>query len=111
MEEYVKHIEEEHGKQHTGMTNVDFAYDQTNCVLNATDIMLDQMMYSVPATQVWAGIKNAEDKVTKLDNALRAMIVRNLCYRIGSLIDIVSNLVGNAPAKSRPVIGSAYQSG
>ncbi len=73
LEEYVKHIEEEHGKQHTGMTNVDFAYDRANCVLNATDIMLDQMMYSVPATQVWAGIQNAEDKVTKLDNALQAM--------------------------------------
>ncbi len=96
LEEYVKHIEEEHGKQHTGMTNVDFAYDQTNCVLNATDIMLDQMMYSVPATQVWAGIKNAEDKVTKLDNALRAMDqTMTLFYQHKGLSDEAGTERGN----------------
>lgn len=73
LEEYVKTLEAEHEKQHTGKTNVDYAYDQTNCILNTTDIMMREMMYSVPATQVWAGIKNAEDKTTKLDNALKGM--------------------------------------
>ncbi|MEY8391949.1 M60 family metallopeptidase [Lachnospiraceae bacterium 45-W7] len=73
LEEYVKHLEAEHEAQHTGKANVDYAYDQTNCILNTTDIMMREMMYSVPATQVWAGIKNAEDKTTKLDNALKAM--------------------------------------
>lgn len=73
LEEYVKNLEAEHEAQHTGKTNVDYAYDQTNCILNTTDIMMREMMYSVPATQVWAGIKNAEDKTLKLDNALKAM--------------------------------------
>lgn len=73
LERYVGTIETTHNKRHLGTQNVDYAYDQANCLLNATDIMMDQMMYSVPATQVWAGIKNAADKVTKLDNALKAM--------------------------------------
>ena len=34
---------------------------------------MKDMMYSVPATQVWAAIKNAEDKTEKLDNSLKAM--------------------------------------
>ncbi len=73
LEEYVKNLEAEHEAQHTGKANVDYAYDQTNCILNTTDIMMREMMHSVPATQVWAGIKNAEDKTAKLDNALKAM--------------------------------------
>lgn len=34
---------------------------------------MKEMMYSLPATQVWAGLKNAEDKAAKLDQALKAM--------------------------------------
>ena len=35
--------------------------------------MMKEMMYSLPATQVWAGLKGAEDKAAKLDAALKAM--------------------------------------
>ena len=34
---------------------------------------MDQMMYSLPAEQALAGIKNASDKVAALDNALKGM--------------------------------------
>lgn len=73
LETYVAAIETKHASVHTGNKNVDYAYDQQNCILNATDIMMPEMMYSLPATQIWAGIKNAGDKADKLDKALKAM--------------------------------------
>lgn len=74
LEKYVTTIEETHKKLHKdGHKSVDYDYDKTNCILNATDIMMDQMMYSIPAEQAWAGIKNASDKVATLDKALLAM--------------------------------------
>lgn len=73
LEAYVGGIQAEHNAKHTDVKNVDYAYDAKNCILNSTDIMLKDMMYSLPATQVWAGIAKAGDKVQKLDNALKAM--------------------------------------
>lgn len=73
LEAYVGTIESAHEETHVGTKNVDYPYDHQNCILNATDIMLGEMMYSIPATQAWAGIAGAEDKVAKLDNALKAM--------------------------------------
>lgn len=73
LENYVGTIPAKHEELHKGTKNVNYEYDQKNCILNATDIMLDEMMYSLPATQVWAGIKDADDKAAKLDSALRAM--------------------------------------
>ncbi len=73
LETHVKTLEESHSRQHTGTKNVDYPYDKTNCILNATDIMMKEMMYSLPAEQVWAGMAGAEDKAAKLDQALQAM--------------------------------------
>ena len=57
LEAYVPALEESHGKLHGagGNAAVRYGYDPKNCVLNATDVMLDQMMYSVPAQQMLAG--------------------------------------------------------
>ena len=44
--------EEHHAKG--GNASVHYAYDEKNCIANATDIMLDQMMCSVPAQQILA---------------------------------------------------------
>ncbi len=73
LETYAAKIEKTHKDVHTGQKNVDYDYDKENCILNATDIMMEKMMYSLPATQVLAGMNGASNKVTKLDNALRAM--------------------------------------
>ncbi len=73
LETYVAAIQQEHEKTHTGNKNVDYEYSQQNCILNATDIMMHKMMYSLPATKIWDGIKNADDKAAKLDQALQAM--------------------------------------
>ena len=73
LEAYVSSIESKHETLHSGVKAVDYAYDEKNCILNATDILLEDMMYSVPATQVWNQIKEKEDKVLALDKALQAM--------------------------------------
>lgn len=96
LERYVSTISDNHEAQHAGTKNVDYAYDQTNCILNATDIMMKEMMYSLPATQVWAGLKNAEDKVTKLDQALKAMEnTMTLFYQHKGLSDQAGSVRGN----------------
>ena len=73
LETYVSGIEAQHNEKHDGTKNVDYEYSTANCILNATDIMMKDMMYSLPAAQIWAGIQNAPDRAVKLDNALKAM--------------------------------------
>ena len=57
LEASVPALEAQHNTKHRDSENsaVKYAYDAQNCVLNATDILLDQMMYSVPAQQILAG--------------------------------------------------------
>ncbi len=97
LERHVASIEDEHNRRHTEETpSVAYAYDPQNCIINATDIMMREMMYSVPATQVWAGIANAADKVTKLDNALKAMEqTMTLFYQHKGLSDSAGTARGN----------------
>lgn len=56
--EYVNGLEEKHNSGHKGNedSNCDYDYDNTNCIYNVTDIVLDKMMYSVSAEQVLKGI-------------------------------------------------------
>ncbi|MCI8307612.1 MAG: hypothetical protein HFH14_06130 [Lachnospiraceae bacterium] len=96
LEAYVGGIEAEHEAKHIGVKHVNYDYDRTNCILNSTDIMMKEMMYSLPATQVWAGLANAEDKVTKLDIALKAMEdTMTLFYQHKGLSDEAGTLRGN----------------
>lgn len=48
--------------QHKAGT-VDIAYGDTTCIANATDIMLDKIMFSIPATQAWAGCGGSADRL------------------------------------------------
>lgn len=96
LESYVNTIQPGHEEKHTGTKNVDYDYDVTNCILNATDIMMKDMMYSVPATQVWAAIKNAQDKTEKLDHSLKAMEdTMTLFYQHKGLSDDAGTKRGN----------------
>ncbi len=96
LESYVTSIQAEHENKHTNVNNVNYEYNQTNCILNATDIMMPKMMYSLPATQVWAGIKKADDKVAKLDQALQAMEqTMTLFYQHKGLSDAAGTVRGN----------------
>ncbi len=52
LEEYVSLMEENHKRFHSESS---LAYDVQNCVLGASDILMDKMMLSLPATQLLAG--------------------------------------------------------
>ena len=77
LEAYVPALEESHGKLHGagGNAAVRYGYDPKNCVLNATDVMLDQMMYSVPAQQMLAGAGSgtADERAARLLASFDAM--------------------------------------
>lgn len=75
---YQAGIESLHEQTHKGSENksVQYDYDVKNCILNTTDILLQPMLYSLPATQVWESIKgqgNLDEQVKTLDNGLKAM--------------------------------------
>ncbi len=60
LDAYVDTIPSLHETLHAASENTnvnEFAYDEKNCFLNATDLMTDHMMYSVPATQVWSALE------------------------------------------------------
>lgn len=74
LEKHTASIEAKHAELHECKdAPVNYGYDKTNCILNATDIMMEQMMYSLPATQVWEQLASKEDKVAALDISLQAM--------------------------------------
>lgn len=70
-------LETLHNELHSGsgLSAVDHAYNPEECILNTTDILLDQMMLSVPATQVLAGLDSGStaDKAARLLNSMDAM--------------------------------------
>lgn len=78
LEEHVASQEALHKEKHetAGEGNkVNRAYDKQNCILGATEIVLDQMMLSVSAEQILAGLGSgtSEEKAAKLSQSLRAM--------------------------------------
>lgn len=68
IEKLEKHVSELHQKHAQNHKDNEYRND---CISNYTEIVMDNMMYSVPATQVLAGLKggNAE----KLETAISAM--------------------------------------
>lgn len=77
MDAYAAQLEQLHGQLHqgSGIEAVDYDYNEQECILNHTDIVLDLMMYSLPVTQVLAGVGDGtlDVRAQKLCNALDAM--------------------------------------
>lgn len=68
LEAYVNGLESLHESAH-GKTGYD--YQPTECIANTTEIMLDHMLLSLPATQVYAAL--GSDKTATLRNSAEAM--------------------------------------
>ncbi len=70
LDQQVAKLQSDHDALHKGNKNGNLNYDyaERTCILNATDIVLDQMMYSVPAKQVLAsaGSGSVEQRAAKL---------------------------------------------
>ena len=54
---------------------MDYDFDQANCILGTTDILMKEMMYSVPGGQILSalGSGSTAEKAEKLDQSLKAM--------------------------------------
>ena len=80
---YVAKMPELHNEIHKGAKDansqknsyLDMDYNAELCILGATDILDDTMMYSLPATQILAGLGNGSttDRAEKLINSMDAM--------------------------------------
>ncbi len=69
LESHVSSLETKHNEAHSGYT-----YNEKTCTLNFTDIVMDNMMYSFPATQVLKGISsNASTTDAKAERLLKSL--------------------------------------
>ena len=87
LENYAAALESNHSALHDGHG----AYDAQTCILNTTDVMLDQMLYSVPVTQLLAGLggsstsQRAETLLASVDAMDQMML---LFYQHKGLTDL-----------------------
>lgn len=74
---YVGQMANKHQEVHQNSSNaqVNWDYDERNCILGATDILLDTMMFSLPAQQIWngAGSGSTEQQARKILDSMDAM--------------------------------------
>lgn len=77
LDRYVPQMESIHQEVHqdSDNKNVAMAYDHQNCILGASDIMLDTMMLSIPAPQMLAGMGtgSVEQRAGKMLDSMQAM--------------------------------------
>lgn len=77
LDTYIGTIESEHDKLHKNSDNklVQYEFDNQNCILGASDIMLDTMMLSLPAQQIVAGSGSGtiDQRAQKVLNSMDAI--------------------------------------
>ena len=78
-------------------------YEAETCILNTTDVLLDQMMYSVPVSQLLAGLGSGStaDKAARLLSSVDAMDqMMVLFYQHKGLTDLAG--AGDKKPSARP---------
>lgn len=77
LEEYAASLQATHDSAHAGssLESVNaHEYDEKTCILNTTDIVMDHMMFSVPATQILSGLSgDSAQKAQQLASSITAM--------------------------------------
>lgn len=78
---YVEKMEDVHKEVHenSGNESVEYEYSKENCILGATDILLDKMLFSLPAQQVLSGCEGNAQKLLDSMDAMEGMM--NLFYQ------------------------------
>lgn len=78
---YVEKMEAVHKEVHenSGNESVEYEYSKENCILGATDILLDKMLFSLPAQQVLSGCEGNAQKLLDSMDAMEGMM--NLFYQ------------------------------
>lgn len=78
LEEYVANMEKLHAEYHAASGNINvnkYDYEAQNCILGASDILLDDMLLSLPAAQILAGAGSGSvlDKAERTVASMNAM--------------------------------------
>ncbi len=73
---YQSQMQAKHSEMHEASANLNVhkAYDEKNCILGATDILLDTMMLSLPASQVVKGTKGNAQILSQSMDAMEEMM-------------------------------------
>lgn len=105
LENYVANMRDVHEELHKGSssTNVNqYEYDARNCILGAADIMLDTMMFSIPAQQILSGAGNGttEQKAQNILDSMNAMEdMMYLFYQHKGLNKNASSTIDKIPSR------------
>ncbi|MDE6501821.1 MAG: M60 family metallopeptidase [Ruminococcus sp.] len=107
LDSYVANMEEEHNRVHKGATylgkkntKLDIDYNQQTCILGASDILCDKMMYSLPAPQILAGLGKgtAEQRAETLLRSMESMEeMLTLFYQHKGMSADATNVVDRIP--------------
>lgn len=103
LEAYTQKMSEEHEKLHkaSGNSSVAYDYDEKNCILGASDILLDNMLLSLPAKQIYAGTGSGgiDAKAQKLVTSMDAMEeMLHLFYQHKGLNDSAKDQIDRFPS-------------
>lgn len=104
LEAYVAKLEQEHAEHHQNSSNanVHYDYNQQECILGATEIMADTMLYSLSAKQVLAGLGTGttEEKAQNLVNSVQAMDdLMLLFYQHKGLTEDAPSAINRVPSQ------------
>ena len=102
LQDHVARMQETHAAAHAGSGNgqVAYAYDSMNCILGASDILLDTMMFSLPAAQILNGAGNGstEEKAGRILDSMNAMEgMMHLFYQHKGLNNSAADAVNRIP--------------
>lgn len=76
LQAYVEGMEAQHEKLHKGskLASVDCNYEESECILGASDMMLDTMMLSLPASQILKGSGGNAERILTSAEAMENMM-------------------------------------
>lgn len=103
LEEYVGQLEQLHAQHHAASSNANvnrYEYNARNCILGASDILLDDMLLSLPAAQILAGAGQGStaDKAAQVVKSAQAMEdMLHLFYQHKGLNDNAENEIDRLP--------------
>lgn len=101
LQDQINSMEQNHNDVHSHHTGVDYDYDEKNCTLGATELMLDHMLYSVSGKQILAGLSGTiDEKATQLLKSLDAMDqMMELFYQNKGLNDNAASMNDHYPVQ------------
>ncbi len=104
LDAYVQNMETAHGTLHKNSGNqaVQYDYQPANCILGASDILSDTMLFSLPASQIAAGVGtgNVSDRAARLLTSVGAMeSMMDLFYQHKGLNEAATKVENNNVVK------------